>query len=143
MPRPSSSRGRKSAAQKAAETLRGAKYHPAPKTLTERAAEIWTHVVQALPESHFYPSDFPVLEEYCETKALIERMRKAWDGNPTVIKNNGDEVVSPTLTAINRNQQCLQALAGKLKICPSARVSSHKAGSEKPKRQSVREGLMK
>jgi phage terminase small subunit len=117
--------------------------HPPPDLLSERAAEIWIEIIEPLPADHFFASDLPILREYCETLATIERLRHRWDGEATIIKSNGDEVVAPVLTAINRNQTAAAQFAGKLRVCPSSRLSASKAGHESPKPPSKRAHLLK
>lgn len=143
---PANSKGRKSSTHKAAASLQRQKAPwPPPDALSSRAADVWRSVVAALPAEHFFESDLPLLAEYCHTVDILERIREEWISTgsfSTINKVNGDIAVNPTLNALNRTQGALAALAGKLRICPSSRVSKFKAGTEKPTRKSLREGLM-
>jgi len=105
----------------------------APDYFPGRAVEIWSEIVGTLPSQHFYESDLPILREYVMAIYTIERLREKWDGEPTMEKRNQEIVVNPTLNAILRCQNTAAALAGKLRVCPSARLSKEKAGFEKPK----------
>jgi phage terminase small subunit len=141
-----SRKGRKTAAQKAAEALRPSpEFHQPPEHLSKDAVAIWISIIETLPTGHFLVSDLPLLCEFCETAALIRQMREKFNGEVTVVKSTGNLVMNPQLTAINRTQSILAALAGKLRICPSARLSASKAGHEKarrPSRGSKWEGLL-
>lgn len=143
MPSPSATKGRKSPLQQASERIRKAEKHPPPETLSERGQEIWIEIVEPLPKDHFFHSDLPILREYCEILADIELARSKWDGSMTVVKNNGDEVTHPVINTIGKWRTQAAAYASKLRVCPSSRLSASKAGHERQKPKSKREGLMK
>lgn len=105
--------------------------YPPPDGLSDRQRKLWVEITKYLPASHFQYSDLPMLRQYVVLATQLDRQLEEWDGSPTIIKGNGDPAVNPVQTAIAKMTASVSALAGKLRICPSSRISPQKAGFEK------------
>lgn len=103
-----------------------------PKTLTPAAKKFWKEIALTLPEGHLRPADMPLFRQYLESLADLESGRNAWReiGSPwTITHPNGTQGGHPMLAAIQRQAATVTALAGKLRLCPSARISPRQAGA--------------
>ena len=95
-------------------------FFPHPEGMSEDAAELWRHIVDAHPRGYFQAGDVPLLRAYCEEYAR---------------RNRWHEVL------VNSNSS-LSQLATKLRLCVNSRINAKAAGKHDEKPKPKRAGLM-
>ena len=121
-------RGKRSAADLAVVTVIGSE-RPAPwPALTEAEATYWRNVVDSLPADWFRPSDLPQLAAYCKAAAQQDAAHaRLADEDAVEMNAAGTRVPNPNFRIIAACTQQMAQLAGKLRLCPSARYDEKKA----------------
>ena len=128
-------RGRKSAAGIASLSVVtiGMKERPkVPKAFRADSveAQIWRLIVEAESADWFHAGDLPLLEAYCAATANYRRISKEADGQPFVLAGvQGGAIANPIFRMQDMLAKQMAALATKLRLAQSTRVSGHEAGS--------------
>jgi phage terminase small subunit len=102
----------------------------APADLSEGAARIWRSIVAATPTAHFRASDAPLLRAYCEACAMTDKALAELTGSHAVA--NGK--LSPWLAVFEKTTRVQNALAIRLRLCPSARSDPKTTARSDPPR---------
>ena len=93
---------------------------PPPDTLASEARALWRDIVRSRPPGYFGPGDLPLLEEYCRDMGTLV------PGLNRVLDNAFD---LEALTARDRLIRQAATLAGKLRLCVSARTRPDSAST--------------
>ena len=94
-----------------------------PPALPESVHKLWWQILMAHPAGHFGPGDLALVEQFCRTQLLLDRLNAALDGADLIV---GDKV-HPALRELANAVRTLSTLAQKLRICASARLRSDSA----------------
>lgn len=123
-------RGKASGAALAVVEVDAAQRQPAPDTLDEAEAGIWSSIMGSLPADWFRPSDWPILAAYCQTAVQYEKATTELRGVPlTLTADNGRIYRHPLLAIQHTAALRLAALAVKLRLCPSSRMRQDATGA--------------
>lgn len=115
----------------------------APSGMSKYARRLWNEIVDSLPSSHFRPADRPLLRDFCEADATIQRMREAIEKDGDFVQGlRGGQVAHPGYAQIVAHGNLKSMLATKLRICANSRLSNDKAAREVEQPKSKRAGLM-
>ena len=115
---------RKSAAAQLIPTVDGrpTRVKPAPG-MSPPAERLFGEITSSVDATHFVRSEVPLLAQFCEQGALAElAARKLATGGPVV----GGKP-SPWLFVAEKAWRACQALAPKLRLCPSSRIDGRAA----------------
>lgn len=94
-----------------------------PEHLTADQAAAWRAIVDGLPVGHVRPADVPLLAAYVVAAALHKRAAADLQRRGlTVPGDRGRERANPSHRLLAAQAVALARLAGKLRLCPSARV---------------------
>lgn len=124
-------RGRKSAAaQKLTVVGSSTKRVAPPDDLSPAQAEIWVAIANSLPADYFRPGDEPLLAAYCRAYDFHRQAAKLIEtGGITLMDEKGREYANPAQQMLNTQGSAMAQLAGKLRLCPSARYSTKSAST--------------
>jgi len=95
-----------------------------PKNMTKDGKMIWKSIVEMIPNENIMPSDFPLMESYCETMVQFRRATQQINIEGAII----DDKLSPAAVWMDKCSARLATLAAKLRLAPNARkelVSTH------------------
>lgn len=122
-------RGRKSEGDLTVVALTGQRLVPTPG-LTEEQANEWRAIVDSLPADYFRPGDAPLLAAFVVASVFHRRAAEDLDrrGIALVDDKTGREYVNPSHQMLTSQASAMAQLAGKLRLCPSARMSGKSAG---------------
>lgn len=113
--------------------------------LSKEASALWDELIATLPKGHLEQCDKGVLKAYCEANADLDNARDQWrkKGRPwTMVHKTGAEGVHPLVQAMKQQSTLVATLASKLRICPSARTRTEKAGRQQHRPPSKRAHLL-
>ena len=65
-------------------------FFPHPEGMSEDAAELWRHIVDAHPRGYFQAGDVPLLRAYCEEYARRNRAERMLAEQGEVIRADGE-----------------------------------------------------
>jgi phage terminase small subunit len=103
---------------------------PAPwPNLAPAEADYWRNIVDSLPPTWFRPSDLPLLAAYCKAAARHDAAVDRLGGEQDIYENTRTGVQMPNANyrIISQCIAQMAQLAGKLRLCPSARYDEGKA----------------
>lgn len=106
-----------------------------PASLTQAEVAIWLRITRSVGPGFFRPGDESLLVIYCRTTVQYEELsRKLEQGGMMLEDRLGRVYVNPAQGAMLRVSNVLASLAVRLRLCPSARLSSKgKLANEAPK----------
>ena len=128
-------RGRKSAASQKVVSIGGASARLEPPEhcrLTEDQRRVWDEIVNSLPGDYFRPGDGPLLAAYCMAADLHWQAYQLVMQHGIMICNedNGRFYSNPAQQTMLMHASSMAQLAGKLRLCPSARYSTKSASTK-------------
>jgi phage terminase small subunit len=96
--------------------------------LSPAEADYWRNIVDSLPPTWFRPSDFPLLAAYCKAAARHDAAIARLDDEEPTYSNprTGASALNPNFRVISMCIAQMAQLAGKLRLCPSARYDPQK-----------------
>ena len=103
---------------------------PVPDTFpaTSQEAKLWREIVNAEAADWFNVGDLPLLEAYCRAFANYRRVTKEAIGAPFVITGaQGGHIPNPIYRVQDTLAKQMAALASKLRLAQSSRVTGHQA----------------
>ena len=111
----------------------------APMGMTPPAKKVWKELIDSIPNENILPSDFPIMEAYCETTALYRKaiQRVAMEG-ATITTEKGS-VMNPEAAWADKCSAKLAILAAKLRLTPSARKEANQVYGKPAETQSTTE----
>ncbi len=105
-----------------------------PDHLDDAERDIWHSIVDSLPADYFRPGDIPLLSAYCSAAVFYENARAdIKERGLSVTDDRGREYVNPAHQILTSQASSMAQMAGKLRLCPSARYSERKAGAVETK----------
>ena len=107
-------------------------FFPHPEGMSEDAAELWRHIVDAHPRGYFQAGDVPLLRAYCEEYARRNRAER-------MLAEQG-EVIETASGAVKRNPWHEVLVNSNSSL--SSRINAKAAGKHDEKPKPKRAGLM-
>lgn len=96
--------------------------------LSDAESAYWQNIVSSLPAVWFRPSDLPLLAAYCKAAARHDAEVDSLLTEDSVVSTpTGGVAVNPRLRIVDMSIRQMASLAGKLRLCPSARYDEKKA----------------
>lgn len=96
-----------------------------PTGLSDAARLVFAELVAATDAKHFTRADLPLLTEYATACDLARQAAKELEVAGPVVAGR----VSPWLTIQEKSLRAMVALSLRLRVCPQARMSAAKAGT--------------
>ena len=94
-----------------------------PEHLTDAQAAAWRTIVDGLPVGYVRPADVPLLAAYVVAAALHRRAAADLQDRGLIVPGcRGRERVNPSHKMLTSQAVTMVRLAGKLRLCPSARA---------------------
>lgn len=111
---------------------------PFPPGLPEEQKEIWRETVNCKTADFWSRGDVPLLQLYCRAYCDIQRLDTQIAEEGEVIRNaKGNQVVNPKLVVRGFAEARLMALATKLRLQPSSRLSQNTTSKDQARKQSA------
>lgn len=118
-------------------------FFPHPEGMSEDAAELWRHIVDAHPRGYFQAGDVPLLRAYCEEYTRRNRAERMLAEQGEVIETASGAVKrNPWHEVLVNSNSSLSQLATKLRLCVNSRINAKAAGKHDEKPKPKRAGLM-
>lgn len=95
---------------------------PPPASMTKDGRKVWKDLIELIPNENIIPSDFPVMEAYCEAVVALRRATQKVNLEGAVIENESSVSMNPNATWMDKCSSKVAALSAKLRLSPSARV---------------------
>ena len=105
-------------------------------------AALWRTIVAAESADWFHPGDIPLLEAFCRATINYRKVTVKCASAPYTLTNfHGAQSVNPIFRMQDMLAKQMAALATKLRLAQSTRVSAHQAGSTVRKNATTEAGL--
>ena len=97
-----------------------------PSNLTKAGKGIWVRLIDSIPNENLIPSDFPLMEVYCEVLATFQNAKKMTEeqGEVIVMESNGRPIKNPWTDIMLNAAGKLTSLSIKLGLAPSSRMKA-------------------
>lgn len=105
---------------------------PQHMTLDADMRQVWDEIVASLPADYFRPGDGPLLAAFCMATVFFTRAAEEVQAHGPMILNpdNGRYYANPAQQLLVTQTSAMAQLAGKLRLCPSARYSTKSASTK-------------
>ena len=88
-----------------------------PKGMTKEGKAEWRLLIEMIPNENIIPSDYPLMEDYCETIVQFRLALHQITAEGAVI----DGTLNPATTWMDKCSSRIAMLATKLRLAPNAR----------------------